>query len=119
MSVKIEGEEYEIQEVREIFKEFREGHDDHFLALEEHTVKVEMIWAELMEKKVKEAEESSWAATRLLWGRMKAWQEQYKKANPEEKNLAYQDALKLIEWKLEQEYEKGYKDSTLDFATDQ
>ena len=84
-------------------------HDDGYF--EEHTLR-RMVG--FIRRLLQEQHEDDWAATRLLWDRMHEWQKEYKLAHPQEK-IAYQDALKLIEWKLEERQKRI--DAALDVTT--
>jgi len=55
---------------------------------------------ELFKKELDKAREEEWSATRMLWDRMDKWQKEWKKENPKERKLVFNDALKLIEWKI-------------------
>lgn len=48
-------------------------------------------------------EENGTASCRLLWNRLDKWQKEWVAENPKERKLVTNDALKLIEWKIEKE----------------
>lgn len=58
----------------------------------------------------KAGEEDGFTATRLLWDRMKDWNEEWQKEMPKERDLESQDALKLIEWKIKKAYQTALED---------
>ena len=65
--------------------------------------KIKMTAKEFMpyiQKELDKAREEEWSATRMLWDRMDKWQKEWKKENPKERKLVFNDALKLIEWKI-------------------
>lgn len=43
----------------------------------------------------------------ILWKRMKEWNKEWQDENPKERSLTWQDALKLIEWKIEKAEHRG------------
>lgn len=46
----------------------------------------------------------------ILWNRMKKLNDEWRAENPKERALTNNDALKLMEWKLEKEYMRGRAD---------
>jgi hypothetical protein len=51
------------------------------------------------------------ASCKILNARMDKWQKEWVAEKPEERLLITNDGLKLIEWKINQAYQQGVKDS--------
>ena len=65
-------------------------------------------------EKAFEAQDNAWSATRILWDRMNDWNKEWQKENLKERKLTYQDAIKLIEWKIDQARKEGYEEGMRD-----
>lgn len=61
-------------------------------------------------QKEREIKEEEGASVRLLWKRLDEWQKEWQAENPEERALIWQDAKRLIEWKIERAREEGYEE---------
>ena len=53
------------------------------------------------------AENECFASRKILWDRMKEWNDEWRAENPEERALCTEDAMRLIEWKLERAKEEA------------
>jgi hypothetical protein len=54
-----------------------------------------------IERAKKEGYEEGMLATKILFKRIHKWNDEWRKEKPEERKLTDEDALRLIEWKIE------------------
>ena len=58
-----------------------------------------------------DAEHEAFESRQILWNRLKKWNNEWRAENPKERALTNEDALKLIEWKLEQVKEEARREA--------
>lgn len=63
---------------------------------------VRHLLTSLTEQHHKELDDT-WLASQILWDRMKEWNKEWQTEKPEERALTHEDAMKLIEWKIQRE----------------
>lgn len=96
--------------VEKYIEEFR-GHGDLSYFLPNFYDKLRTTLTTAIEEARADAEHEAFESRQILWNRLKKWNNEWRAENPKERALTNEDALKLIEWKLEQVKEEARREA--------
>lgn len=65
-----------------------------------------------------EAESECFESRKILWERMKEWNDEWRAENPEDRALCTEDAMRLIEWKIEKAREEARREAITEDTSD-
>ena len=94
-----------------LIEDVEEDFDDKFsLSLQGVQIDGEFV-GDAIRRYYREQLKDTLISVQLLWDRMDMWQDEWEAEKPEERALILNDALRLIEWKMNKEYERGISEA--------